>query len=236
LTYRVRIETTVDTEQRLCKLDRENRPLTLGVVVLAATLVAAALFAYVRSPIAEAQTIPERIVAREFVLVDPQGETVGALSSDTEGQPSLMLMEASSPESLGNRAIQVMLYTVSDRLGGGGILAVGSAREQGGILLRTYQDGREPFIQVYNPRGRAVWSAPSLMSRQTGLRRVRHPLRIGWTPLGWALGRLRDIPGAASETRRHPAERAPTTAAWTARVDPNDLIVSRRAGRYGPGL
>jgi hypothetical protein len=147
-------------EQRLNRLERENQRLKLGGVLLAASLVAAVAFAYFQSPVAEAEAIPERIVAHGFTLVNHQGEIVATLDLLDDGRPSLTLYTASSPERPGPQSVAMILGPGEDAHGGGALIGVGSTRDGGGILLRTYENGRMPFVQIYNPRGQAVWSAP----------------------------------------------------------------------------
>ncbi|MCC7370665.1 MAG: hypothetical protein IT306_19755 [Chloroflexi bacterium] len=127
---------------------------------MAASLVAAVTFAYWQPRIADAQTSTQSVVAREVVLVNNTGEMIGRFTASNDGQPQLYLMEASFPENDGVRAAYVTLHVVPHESGGGALLALNSAGERGGIILRTYEDSQMPFIQVYNTRGQAIWAAP----------------------------------------------------------------------------
>jgi len=145
-------------EQRLNKLERENRRLKVGGLLLAASLLAAIAFAYVQAPVAEAQTFSERIVARQISIVNNQGETVAMLYAGDDGRPFLSLSAPSSPESRSEP--QFVVTTIADKDGGGSLMAFGSPDDGAGIVLRTTEDGRLPFIGLFNRRGQVIWSAP----------------------------------------------------------------------------
>ena len=117
----------MDTEQRLNKLERENRTLKLGGVVLSVSLLALASFAYLQPPVAEAQTSTQRIVAREFSLVNETGEVIGRFGASSDGQPQLFLWEASTPENAGVRAAYASLHLVPHESGGGAIVSAPSS-------------------------------------------------------------------------------------------------------------
>lgn len=147
-------------ELRLNRLERENRRLRQEGAVLVVALIIVAVMVALKSPVAEAQTITSNVIARGFTLVNHQGEIVATLDLLNDGRPCLTFYSASSPERLGSRTVALMLSSASDAYGGGAFIGIGSSREGGEILLRTYEDGRMPFIQIYNARGQVIWGAP----------------------------------------------------------------------------
>jgi hypothetical protein len=134
-------EQTMTTEERLTRLERMNRRLTLALVFmgLAATLVVAA-------GTGQNDAVPEVVKARSFVLVDGNGKMRALLQLDKDG-PSLELCgENEKPR----------LRLAASKSGAGVFLGGENGKARVGLIVN--KDG--PHVGLYDENGRLLRSLP----------------------------------------------------------------------------
>jgi hypothetical protein len=166
----------MDIEQRLARLERENRALRRGFVVLVAVCVTG--FLSVVGPIlpADAQTTSRVVTAERFVLVTPNGDMRAELGIDSSsGQPQLVMYAAAPSRTaliaLGTTATGGSPVLRLSREGGPGLamFAVpdqawlgifGAGDSSAGVELSTIAASHTGQAIVRDADGAPAWSAP----------------------------------------------------------------------------
>ena len=151
---------TMTTEERLTKLERKNRRLTLGVVLagLVATLAVAV-------GMAAPEAVPDEIKAHKFILVDAEGNTL-ALLGNTEKGPMLGLcnLKGDSLTTLGLSGLMLCDAKAKNRISLDAAEIASMLRlydERGNpraMLANTTEKG--PVLVFFDEKGTIIWRRP----------------------------------------------------------------------------
>jgi hypothetical protein len=148
----------MDIELRLARLERSNRQLHRIVSVLAMGMVVLAVLLFMSAPQTVAAQAGE-VRARAFILEDDTGAMIGSFGVGRTGQPILSMWEGAGAGVMDPAEPRLSMSVAATANGGGAYIAVGDM-STGEAFMRTYRDGRQPFIQLHRPGGQVSWSAP----------------------------------------------------------------------------
>jgi hypothetical protein len=168
----------MDVEQRVAKLERENRQFKAVLVALLALSGLTILMGQAHSVDATpAKLDVEEVRARSIELVNADGVRTAALAPNGDRDAALYLWDRTGLKvvlsaggdgdgaglSIYQRPVgrSVMLIEASQDSGGGAFLSLGNLGSKGGhLLIRGYEDGRRPFLQGYGESDKVIWTIP----------------------------------------------------------------------------
>jgi hypothetical protein len=134
-------------EERLTRLERENRWLKRGMLIAGAVVASVFLMAQTRTPYPP--------MSSSFSVENQAGVLVGQFGVRQDGRAQRAFFEPA-----GGNPGPFRVLGVGPEYGGGGLLELGSYPNEDRRLILSAPDIGTPTIKAYDENGHLAWSVP----------------------------------------------------------------------------